>query len=186
WLRGPLCPRCALPAPCGPPCPAARAAFASAWSPVAFEGPARALVHALKFHGRTAAARVMAAQIAANAPPGLLDGPATLVAAPTHPQRRRERGFDQAQVLARALSRRTRLPMLAVLARQGPATRQLGAGRAQRSRNVHVAARGRLAGRILLIDDVHTTGSTLDACARELLAAGASEVAAVAYARTLG
>jgi ComF family protein len=185
WLRGPVCGRCALPVPCGPPCPAERAAFSSAWSPVAFEGPARALVHALKFHGRTAAAELMAAHIAANAPPAVLAPAVTLVPAPTHPQRRRERGFDQAQLLARALARRTGLPALAALSRQGPATRQLGAGRAQRRSGIRVAVRHAVAGPVVLIDDVHTTGATLDACAGALRRAGAGEVVAVAYARTL-
>src|SRR5919204_4533195 len=60
WLHGLRCPRCALPVPCGP-CPAARAAFASSWSPVAHAGPARALVGALKFRGVLAAADLMAA-----------------------------------------------------------------------------------------------------------------------------
>lgn len=185
WLLGVRCPRCALPAPCGPPCPAANAAFSGAWSPLAFEGSARALVHALKFRGRTATADVMAAQIAANAPRGLLDRHAMLVPAPTHPQRRRERGFDQAALLARALGRRTLLPSLGALRRHGPATRQLGATRAERAGNVHVTAVRRARGRVILVDDVHTTGATLDACARALLAAGAEEVLAVAYARTL-
>jgi ComF family protein len=185
WLRGERCPRCALPGRCGPPCPAANAAFSRAWSPVAFDGPARALVHALKFGGRTAIADVMAAQIAANAPSGMLDEHATIVPVPTHPQHRRERGFDQAQLLARALSRRTLLPTLAALSRQGPATRQLGAGRAQRARNVQVAATRALGGRAILVDDVHTTGATLEACARALRTAGAEEVLAIAYARTL-
>jgi ComF family protein len=185
WLRGAVCGRCALPVPCGPPCPAQRAAFASAWSPVAFEGPARALVHALKFHGRTAAAELMAVHIVANAPPGVLGSAATLVPAPTHPQRRRERGFDQAQLLARALARRTGLPVRAALSRDGPATRQVGAGRAQRRSSVRVAVRGSVAGRVVLVDDVHTTGATLNACARALRVAGAGEVVAVAYARTL-
>jgi ComF family protein len=185
WLRGPVCGRCALPVPCGPPCPAQHAAFAAAWSPVAFEGPARALVHALKFAGRTAAADVMAAQIAANAPPGLLDREATLVAVPTHPRRRRERGFDQAQLLARALARRTGLPLRAALSRDGPATRQVGADRAHRRSGVRVAVRRPTLGRVVLVDDVHTTGATLEACARALRAAGAGKVVAVAYARTL-
>ncbi|HEX2085324.1 MAG TPA: double zinc ribbon domain-containing protein, partial [Solirubrobacteraceae bacterium] len=65
WLRD-ACPRCALPRPCAP-CPAARQRFAAAWAPVAYEGVARDLVHALKFHSHLAAADVMAAQMA----PGL-------------------------------------------------------------------------------------------------------------------
>jgi predicted amidophosphoribosyltransferase len=188
WLGAGTCPRCALPAPCGPPCPARRAAFCAAWSPVAHEGPARALVHALKFRGRTAAADVMAAQIVANAPAGLLAGPALLVPAPTHPARRRERGFDQAQAIARRLGRRASLPVACVLARGGPVTTQVGSGRSARAASVTHSLRAarEVSGRVILVDDVHTTGATLDACARALRGAGAREVIAVAYARALG
>lgn len=188
WLGAGVCPRCALPVPCGPPCPARHAAFAAAWSPTAFDGPARALVHALKFHGRTAAADLMAAQIAANAPVGLFPDDAVVVPVPTHAERRRQRGFDHAEILARRLHRRTSLPFLGALTRHGPATRQLGAGRAQRRAAVRggVGVWRAVAGPVVLVDDVHTTGATLDACARALREAGATHVTAVTYARTLG
>ena len=81
---GPRCQRCGLPAPCGRRCSPAGAALARAWAPVAFEGPARALVHALKFRGALAVADAMAALIVAGAPPGLLAAPAALVPVP-HP-----------------------------------------------------------------------------------------------------
>jgi predicted amidophosphoribosyltransferase len=183
WIAAP-CPRCALPRPCSP-CPAASAAFSAAWAPVAFEGPARALVHALKFGGRTAAARPMAAQIAANAPPGVLDA-GVLIAVPAHPAHARARGFDQAALLARALARRTGLPALPALTRHAAGRRQVGAGRTARlTRDLGIAARGRMTGTAVLVDDVHTTGATLGACARALREAGAGQVLAVTYARTL-
>lgn len=185
WLRGSRCPRCAQPAPCGR-CPAAGAAFTRAWAPLAYDGPARALVAALKFRGAVAIADLMAAQIAAGLPAGLRDG-ATLVPVPLHPARRRVRGFDQAALIAHALRRRTGLPLGRCLRRQGAAARQLGAGRSAR------LATGRLVLEVsglapsiaLLVDDVHTTGATFDACARALRTAGAGEVRCVAYARTL-
>src|SRR4051812_43624296 len=71
WLAAPRCPRCALPAPCAP-CPARRAAFDASWAALAHAGPARALVNALKFGGALDLADLMAAQLAAGAPPGLL------------------------------------------------------------------------------------------------------------------
>jgi len=164
-----------------------RALGAGAWAPVAFDGPARALVHALKFGGRTAAAGLMAAQIAANAPPGLLAG--TLVPVPAHPARSRARGFDQGRLVARRLGRRTGRPVRDLLARRpGGRGPQVGAGRRERlGRDLGIVARGRPgAGRLVLVDDVVTTGATIAACRSALLAAGAEEVAAVAYARTLG
>jgi ComF family protein len=184
WLAD-TCERCALPPPCGPPCPAQRAAFARAWAPLAFEGPARSLVHALKFRGRTAAAPVMAAQIAANLPPQLIEAAHMLVPAPTDPRRRRSRGFDHARLLASALAERTRLPSLDALSHHG-AAKQVGRSRRERRRGPQIAPTRRVSGTVVVVDDVHTTGATLDACARALAAAGASRVIAVTYARTLG
>src|SRR3954447_25552641 len=126
WLRGPRCPRCALPAPCAGRCPMASSAVARAWTPVAFEGPARALVHALKFRGALALADTMAAQMVANAPPDVLAEGVALVPVPTPPARRRRRGFDHAALLARAIGARTGLPVVACLRRAGPAPRQAG------------------------------------------------------------
>ena len=85
WLRGERCPRCGLPGRCGGGCPLAGGAVERAWAPVAYEGPARALVHALKFRGALRLADLMAAQIAAGAPPELLAAPVALVPVPTHP-----------------------------------------------------------------------------------------------------
>jgi ComF family protein len=185
WLRGARCRRCGLPAPCGP-CPAARAAFEMAWSPVAYDGSARELVAALKFRAALPVVEVMAAQMAAGAPASLLTG-ATLVPVPLHPTRRRRRGFDQAQRLANALATRTGLPVSACLRRTGASTRQLGASRAERQTAGRIDVRAIAAAphRALLVDDVHTTGATLDACARALKAAGARHVDAITYARTL-
>jgi predicted amidophosphoribosyltransferase len=154
------------------------------WAPLAHEGPARALVHALKFRGALGVAGVMAAQIAANAPPGLLDG-ATLVPVPAPAARRRARGFDHAGRLAAALGERTGRPVAECLRRAGPGPRQVGAPRAQRlaAGRVSVAVRGPVPGVVALVDDVETTGATLAACAAALRAAGARHVVAVTYAR---
>jgi len=185
WLDGPCCPRCALPAPCAP-CPAARAAFAAAWSPMAYAGAARALVGALKFHGRLPAAGLMAAQLAATAPPDLLDG-ATLVPVPADRVRRRARGFDHADRLARGLGRRAGLPVARPLRRTGARARQVGAGRSARLAAAHasVALCREPPGTVALVDDVYTTGATLEACARVLRDGGAHRVVALAYARTV-
>jgi predicted amidophosphoribosyltransferase len=185
WLPADCCIRCCLPMPCGPPCPARAAAFERSWAPVAYDGPARALVHALKLGGMIAAADVMAAQIAAGVPRALLaDG--TLVPVPGHPRHRRRRGFDQGERIAAALARRTKRPLSRCLVRGRDAPPQAGASRAERLRNGGrtISAAGRTPPRAVLIDDVHTTGATLDACARALLDAGAESVVAVTYART--
>jgi len=185
WLPAQRCERCALPRPCRR-CPAAGAAFAAAWSAVAYEGVARDAVRALKFARARALADVMAAQIAAGAPPALLLG--TIVAVPAHPIRLRVRGFDAAELLARALARRTGLPLERPLTRGARSARQLGAAgdvRRQAGR-LTFAARGRAPATAILVDDVHTTGTTLDACATVLRRAGARHVVAITWARSTG
>jgi predicted amidophosphoribosyltransferase len=187
WLREPRCPRCALPAPCGPRCPMAGSAIARAWTPVAFEGPARAIVHALKFRGALAVADLMAAQMVATAPAGLLADGVALVPVPTPAVRRRRRGFDHAARLAAEIGERTGLEVVPCLRRAGSAPRQVGARRAERLADgrVRVEVCGPVPRRVLLVDDVHTTGATLRECARKLQRNGAFEVTALAYARAL-
>ncbi len=161
----------------------------SAWAPVGYEGPARALVRALKFRGAVALADAMAAQIAANAPPELLVPGAELVPVPLHPRRRRRRGFNQAHELAAALSGRTGLALTDCLERDGPGGTQVGRDRHERRAGPAGGMRlrtGRAPRRAVLVDDVVTTGGTLGACAAALRAAGCREIAAVAFARTLG
>ena len=152
---------------------------------MAYEGVARDALHALKFAGARGLAGVMAAQIAAVAPPALLAG--AVVAVPAHPGRRRARGYDPAELLARALARRTGLPLHRGLRRAGGAVRQLGASRELRRApgRLAIAARGPAPGEVVLVDDVHTTGATLEAAAAALRAAGAQRVVAVTWARTL-
>lgn len=185
WLARDLCERCALPRPCGR-CPARDAAFDAAWAAVAFEGAARDALHALKFAGARPLAGVMAAQIAAGAPAALLRAQA-IVAVPPHPGRRRARGYDPAQLVARALAQRTGLPLQRLLRRAGGSARQVGAPRAVRRApgRLGISARGQAPGEVLLVDDVHTTGATLDAAAAALRAAGARRVVAITWARTL-
>ena len=189
WLLGPRCPRCALPAPCGPRCPLAHGALARAWTPMAYEGPARELVHAFKLRGALGLAELMAAQMVATAPAGLLRprAGAVLVPVPAAPLRRRLRGFDHAARLAAAIATRTGLPAVGCLRRVGPAPRQARARRAARLERgrVGVGVTGAVPARVILIDDVLTTGATLQACAAALQAAGAGSVLGVAYARAL-
>jgi len=160
------------------------------WAPVAYEGPAQALVRGMKFRGAVALADLMAAQMVANAAPGLLERPTVLVPVPLHPSRRRRRGYNQAERLAEALADRTGLELRDCLRRGGPATRQVGRGRNERLQSppAHVTVRpGVIApADALLVDDVVTTGATLAECAKALDSAGARWVMAVTFARTPG
>jgi predicted amidophosphoribosyltransferase len=218
WLPARRCARCGLVSH-RRGCPAAAAAFARAWAPLAHDGVARELVAALKFRGALPVAAVMAAHIAANLPadlraaaadssadlraaaadpptayPGAAASPAAgallaaaLVPVPSPAARERRRGFNPAGVLAGALAPRLGLPVQACLRRRDRAARQVGATRAQRRRSdrLTVELRAPPPPRALLVDDVHTTGATLDACARALRTGGCREVIALTYTRTL-
>jgi len=170
---------------------AVRLAGVEVWAPVAYDGPARALVAGLKFRGAIGLAAPMAAQIAAGAPPRLLRPPALLVPVPLDPARARARGYNQAERLAAALARRTGMRVTDCLRRSGTAAgRQVGRGRAERLAALTDAVEHRpgaiVPERVLLVDDVVTTGGTVAACADALYAAGSIEVSAVAYALTPG
>jgi predicted amidophosphoribosyltransferase len=200
WLRGRRCPRCALPRH-RDGCPAAAAAFDWAWAPLAYEGAARDLVRALKFRAALPVAGLMAAHIAANLPAelraprpraaaagGTREGrPFAVVPVPAHRGRRRRRGYDPAALLAAAVAGRAGLPLSPCLRRADRGRRQVGAGRVTRRSHGRFAAVLVAAPppRALLVDDVHTTGATLDACARVLKRGGAEEVVAITYVRTL-
>ena len=157
------------------------------WAPLAYSGPARDLVRALKFRGAIALADAMAAQIVANAPPAVLDD-RTLVPIPLHPRRLRSRGYNQAGAIADAVGDRAGLPVLpSSSARAPPSPRSAAtAPNGGPDRPVGSTSMASLPERVLLVDDVVTTGATLGACRDALFAAGAREVMAVCFARTIG
>ncbi len=184
-----LCHACAAelpwlppqPAPCGP-----ASALELAWAPLAFSGPARELVHALKFRGAVGVAAVLAELVADALPEPLLAPGTALVPVPAHPWRRWARGFDHAEALTTALGARTGQPVVACLRRGGaPGSRQRGRTRSERLAGtaLHVGATGPVPARAVLVDDVRTTGATAEACARALRGAGATWVAAVSCVR---
>jgi predicted amidophosphoribosyltransferase len=110
-----------------------------------------------------------------------------VVPVPTVASRRRRRGFDPAGVLAAAFARRLDRPLVECLERRDHEGRQVGTGRvARRAPNrLAFAVRTPAPALVLLVDDVHTTGTTLDAAARALAAEGTVVLAALSYARTL-
>ena len=152
-------------------------------------GTARAAILQAKHGRRLSLLRHLADLLAAEAPRQLpMAGWEGLVPVPLHWRRRWERGFNQAEVLARAVGRRHGLPVLRrALVRVRPTPLQQGDVEARR-RNVREAFAVRAPGvvrdrRLLLVDDVFTTGATCNACARVLLDAGAAEVGVLTLAR---
>jgi ComF family protein len=155
-----------------------------------YEGALREIVHAFKYEGRRSLARPLGALLR-SAGADLLTGAACVVPVPLHPWRRVRRGFNQATDLARQLD----LPVVHALWRWRPTPAQTGLTATARRRNVRGAfgiaplrareAHAALGDRVVvLVDDVRTTGATLDECARVLKLAGASEVRALTVART--
>jgi ComF family protein len=170
-------------------CEASERAFRRVRSAFRFEGPLRQAVHALKYEGRRNLARpladLMGAQLGPPRDPGVL-----LCAVPLHPVREAQRGYNQSNELALHLARLWDIGCLADkgLQRVRATEQQVGLDLAGRQANVKdafdVGDRCVVQGRVIvLVDDVCTTGATLDACAQALLRAGASIVDGVTLAR---
>jgi ComF family protein len=149
-----------------------------------YEGALRSIVHALKYEGRRSLARPLGAMMRTRCADVLLDADLA-VPVPLHPSRRRERGFNQADDLARHVG----LPIANALRRVRRTPPQADLPASRRHGNVKDAfAAGKevqlVLGRVVvLIDDVSTTGATLDACALVLKESGAREVRALTAAR---
>lgn len=200
FLDAPWCASCGLPfdypigkgAVCGacagspdPACRISRAAFA-------YDASSRKLVLMLKHAGRTDGLQAFGRWMM-RAGTDALEGADALIPIPLHAHRLRKRRFNQSFLLAQALSKCCNLPVEAgLLARTRPTPSQGGLSASQRQRNVAGAfrlqegAKPFVAGRrFVLVDDVHTTGATLQACARVLKRAGAEDVTAITLARVV-
>jgi len=187
-LPAALCPRCALPSPrgelCGR-CLSSAPSYDATVAALAYDFPADALVHAFKFRGELALADTLARALLARPPPAA----ERIVPVPLSAARLRQRGYNQALELARRLARATGMPLdFTACERQKDAAPQSELPLAERVKNVRGAFRctGDVRGRtIAVVDDVMTTGATLDELAATLKAAGAARVVNWVVARTL-
>lgn len=182
------CLRCGLGRPIAT-CPRRQAAWhtAAVLAPLAYVPPLDYYVHALKYRGARALGRALGLLLATSLRPGLL-GLDALVPVPLHRVRLRERGYNQAREIARTLGRELEVPLVEggiVRRRSGEAQALQGAAQRRASVSEAFVVTRELTGRrIAIVDDVITTGATVNSLAAELLAAGARVCVAVAVART--
>ena len=193
----PLCDRCGDPLPSWrvlgvaanasvcPRCSRRPSALTGSRAIGAYDGSLRAIVHAFKYAGCRSLSHGLGAHLRESAA-DLLARADIVVPVPLHRSRQRTRGFNQARDLARRLG----VPMVETLrrVRATPSQTDLpAAARRGNMRNAFALRRGKAVDglRIVLVDDVSTTGATIEACARVLRAAGAAEVSAVTAARVV-
>jgi ComF family protein len=199
FIEPPYCPRLGIPfvydpgpdllsmeAIANPP------AYARARAAVRYDDVARTLVHALKYQDRTDLAPAMGRWMA-RAGRELLGEADALIPVPLHWRRGWSRRYNQSGALARVIARQTGVKVAAdALRRVRPTQQQIGLSRSQRASNVQGAFKvpaeraGEIHGRrVILVDDVLTSGATTDACARALLRAKAASVDVLVFARVV-
>lgn len=194
WLSAAVCPRCALRSRGGRLCERCQrgaSRLSSVRAACTFDGVIRTAIHQLKFRRARFLSFFLAQVLAEELARRPLEADLVLPV-PLSPGRRRDRGYNQAELIAHELARLGCLPPPAagLLVRPADGRPQVGLPAAERRRNLRgaftcprvelIASR-----RCLLIDDVMTTGATLDACAQPLLEAGAERVMALVVAREM-
>ncbi len=196
----PRCGRCHHPSGTGRPAPGSCRecrgwpdALSAARYAYVLEPPASDLVHALKYEGWRELADEMGSALASvELPTGIVGTDPLLVPVPTTRRRARKRGYNQAELLARSVARRTGWRCVDALKRTHGGSTQVALHPSQRKANVSnvFAAQGGTASgvrdaRVVLVDDVLTTGSTAGAAATALVRMGARSVTLIAFARAL-
>jgi competence protein ComFC len=187
-VGSPVCARCGLPTAFATfvceECKNVDFGFASTRAPLKYDGVGKKLVHALKYRGYKRVVEKLAAPLMLQ----VLDNTRfdAVVPVPLHRSRLRKRGFNQAELLARGVAEKMKATVSDTLEVVRSTRDQVELSAAQRRANVAGAysATGPLRGKILLVDDVFTTGATMSACATSLVRAGAQEVHALSLCRT--
>jgi ComF family protein len=190
WIEPPFCSICGIPFiskkvenhPCGA-CVTHRKYFTMARAWGAYEGSLQEAIHRWKYEGKTYLTPFFAEWMEEGLNrywgPHSLD---LLIPAPLHPQRLRERGFNQALLLVKELSRRTGIPYRkTILQKKKPTIPQVNLSGTEREKGLRgafqVIGKEELLGKsVLLVDDVYTTGATVNECSKVLLRGGAKRV----------
>ncbi|MDY0390070.1 MAG: ComF family protein [Desulfobulbus oligotrophicus] len=196
FIRSPLCSLCGTPFPkgadhlCGD-CLAGRYSFDLARSLCQYCPPISDLILALKFHGRLTGIATFRTLLDQSALFEIFTTPDIILPVPLHKKRLRQRGFNQAQLITSGCFLQWRKKIvLNLLTRHRPTTPQAVLSGSKRRRNVHnvfsLSRPDLVAGaRVLLVDDVYTTGSTINACSKILRKAGAERIEVFTLARSL-
>jgi competence protein ComFC len=187
-VGSPVCGRCGLPTAFATfvceECKNVDFGFQSARAPLKYDGVGKQVVHALKYRGyKRVVGRLAAPLMLQVVGEGHFDA---VVPVPLHSSRLRKRGFNQAVLLARGVAEKMKATVSDTLEVVRSTRDQVELSAAQRRANVAGAytATKPLRGKILLIDDVFTTGATMSACAGTMVRAGAEEVHALSLCRT--
>ena len=187
-VGSPVCGRCGLPTAFATfvceECKNVDFGFQSARAPLKYDGVGKQVVHALKYRGyKRVVGRLAAPLMLQVVGEGHFDA---VVPVPLHSSRLRKRGFNQAELLARGVAEKMKATVSDTLEVVRGTRDQVELSAAQRRANVAGAytATKPLRGKILLIDDVFTTGATMSACAGTMVRAGAKEVHALSLCRT--
>jgi ComF family protein len=190
WRSGPKCPICAVPTGTGSACGQclkSPPAFDATHAVLEYRFPVNAVLQRYKYSGLLAVSELMGQLLARNLQAASL--PELLIPMPLHPTRLQERGFNQATELARVVAKALDIPLSTQLcSRTRPTQPQTGLAFKERKRNMRgvFACSQSLAGKhVALLDDVMTTGASLDALARAVKDAGAARVDCWVIARTL-
>jgi ComF family protein len=176
WIAPPLCARCSSQPHLS------RATFGHAHAAAVYEGAAREALKSFKLLGERRTARWLAERMVPVAQ--ALNGE-VVSWVPSTRASESARGFNPAEEIARPLARSLRLPVKRLLAKRRDTLDSAGLSKEQRRVNLWQAfeAKGAVAGHVLLVDDIFTTGATADECAGALKRAGAREVSVVTFAR---
>lgn len=170
-------------------CPKCRASskVSNVWVRTGYDNLPKQLVHKLKFERAQGAAPVIAGLVAESLP--YLPRDTIIIHIPTATSRRRQRGYDQSELIARELAKRTGLTFRSMLGRYGQ-SRQVGSSRKIRLQQLNEAFRPRhpekiKGANILIVDDIVTTGATLETAALVLRQAGAKKLYATTFAQKI-